>query len=86
MSKKRNFSEVEIETITSQVQLNKEVLFGSLKLKEHKRMQCGNKSLLRSTALPPSIGLQLGFEYLIYTSMIFIYMYMYMIDYIAIYI
>ena len=30
-SKKRNFSEVQIETITSQVQLNKEVLFRSLK-------------------------------------------------------
>ncbi len=30
-AKKRNFSDVEIETLTSQVQLNQLVLFGSLK-------------------------------------------------------
>ncbi len=30
-AKKRNFSDLEIETLTSQVQLNQLVLFGSLK-------------------------------------------------------
>ena len=29
--KKRNFSELEVDTLTSEVQKNKEVLFGSLK-------------------------------------------------------
>lgn len=52
-SKKRNFSDLEIETIMS---------------KDVRKMQYGQKLLLWSTVLASTIELQLRSEYVIYTS------------------
>ena len=64
IAKKRNFSELEIGTLTSEVEVNKYVLFGSLKtgIKELIKTLSGRRSRRQSTASPLTNGLRLRLE------------------------
>ena len=77
MSKERNFSDLEIESITSQVQLNKLVLYGSLKsgIKGSWKNAVWNEIIAMVNSIAEH---QLRFEYLMFTSTICIVIYMYM--------